>query len=452
VIALPLHELLLATGGRWLGLLALAVLVGGLALDCVVLPRHAEELVAGRRRLQRWISLAIVLLLVTSAIDLLARARVMSGGDLWQVGTALPLVLARTHFGTVWIARAIILVALLALCASRSAAARIVGLVLALGVALTGTLTGHAADWGDRSVTVLVDWLHAVAATAWAGGLFGLALALGPSSELLGTVARRFSRLAGYCLLVVVASGVYNAYVQVPTFASLWTTTYGVALVLKVLLALVLAFLGAVNRYLVLPGLGATRSRRRGRLRRLCRIALFGTATAPGAARTRLSRLVGREAAIAVVVFGCTAVLGESTPKTHEAHASHVADREESARITMQELHASGGVPTGWRFTPPSGDAAKGREVFARLECYTCHAVAGERFPRPSKVGPALNDVGHHHPAGYLLESVINPNAVIVEAPGYTGPDGRSIMPDYRDSLSTRELIDLIAYLKSLGG
>jgi hypothetical protein len=41
---------------------------------------------------------------------------------------------------------------------------------------------------------------------------------------------------------------------------------------------------------------------------------------------------------------------------------------------------------------------------------------------------------------------------VIVEAPGYTGPDGRSIMPDYRDSLSTRELIDLIAYLKSLGG
>ncbi len=209
--------------------------------------------------------------------------------------------------------------------------------MLALGVALTGTLTGHAADWGDRSFSVLVDWLHAVAATAWTGGLFGLAIALSPrsafrigaSSELLRTVARRFSRLAGYCLLVVVASGVYNAYVQVPTFASLWTTTYGAALLLKVVLALVLALLGAVNRYLVLPGLGATRPRRRGRLRRLCRIALFGAATAQGAARTRLSRLVGREAAVAVVVFGCTAVLGESTPKTHEAHASHVGDREE---------------------------------------------------------------------------------------------------------------------------
>ena len=41
---------------------------------------------------------------------------------------------------------------------------------------------------------------------------------------------------------------------------------------------------------------------------------------------------------------------------------------------------------------------------------------------------------------------------MIVEAPGYTGRDGRSIMPDYRDRLSTRDLIDLIAYLKSLGG
>jgi putative copper resistance protein D len=453
VIALPLHELLLATGGRWLGLLGLAVLVGGFALDCFVLPGHATELVTARRRLERWIRLAIVVLLVTSVIDLLARARVMSGGDFSQMGRALPLVLTRTHFGTVWIARAMILVALLALSVSRWWPGRVVGLGLALGVALTSALTGHAADWGDRSFTVLVDWLHAVAATTWTGGLFGLAIALGPSSELLGTVARRFSRLAGYCLLVVVASGVYNACVQVPTLASLWTTTYGVALLLKVLLALVLAFLGAVNRYLVLPSAGARRPRRLGRLRRLCRLALFGAASGPGAARTRLSRLVGREAAVAVVVFGCTAVLGESTPKSHDAHMSRVVEREDGpARITMQELHAGGGVPKGWMFTPPQGDAARGREVFARLGCYTCHAVAGEKFPRPSKAGPALSDVGHHHPAGYLFESVVNPNAVIVEAPGYTGPDGRSSMPDYRDSLSTRELIDLIAYLKSLGG
>jgi len=463
VIDLPLHELILATAGRWLGLLALAVLVGGFALDLLVVPRDPGDVVLARRRLDRWISLAVVVLILTAAIELVARARIMSGGDLSQVGAALPLVLTRTHYGSVWIARAAALILLLAVSLSRSRPARIAGLVLAVGVVLTVTLTGHADDWGDRSFTVLVDWLHALAATAWAGGLFGLAIAIGPGwatsagspapSEPITTVCRRFSRLAGWCLAIVIASGIYNAWAQVPTLAALWTTTYGAALLLKILLALVLAVLGAVNRYLVLPAVDAHRAPRLGRWRRVCRVALFGAAANPGKARARLFRLVGREAVVAVIVFGCTAILGESTPKSHEMHISHAAEPAAGpTRMTMQELHAAGGVPQGWRFTPPEGDPAKGREIFVRLECYACHAVAGEKFPRPSQVGPSLSDVGRHHPAGYLMESVINPNAVVVKAPGYTDPDGRSTMPDYRDSLSTRELIDLVEYLKTLGG
>ena len=58
--------------------------------------------------------------------------------------------------------------------------------------------------------------------------------------------------------------------------------------------------------------------------------------------------------------------------------------------------------------------------------------------------------MGEHHPAGYLAESILNPNAVIVKGPGYIGPDGRSTMPDYRDALSVADLIDLVAYLRSL--
>ncbi len=444
---MTLHELLLPTMGRWLGLLALAILIGGLVLDLVVLPRHVAELASARRRLWRWVIVSVAVLIVSSAGDLIARARIMSGGDFSQLTSTLPVVLTRTHFGAIWLARVAALALLGVVSVARSVPFRATALVLSLGVLLTASLTGHAADWGDASLAVLLDWLHAVAATVWAGGLFGLALTMcrdrgAWSPELVGVVARRFSRLAGYCLLVVVASGIYNAWIQVPTLASLWTTTYGVALLVKICLALVLAFLGALNRYLVVPQLGAGGPRR-----------VFGAAITPGAATVRLSRFVGREVLIAVVVFGCTAVLGESTPKSHASHVSHNADPQGGqARVTMEELHASGGVPEGWMFAPPDGDAGKGREVFARLECFACHAVAREKFPRPSQPGPALTDVGRHHPAGYLFESVVNPNAVIVEAPGYTGPDGRSIMPDYRDSLSARELIDLVAYLKSLGG
>jgi len=453
-----LHELLLPTIGRWLGLLALAVLIGGLVLDVFVLPQRAAELASARLRLWRWTIAALAVLLVTSAGDLIARARIMSGGDFSQLSSALPLVLTRTHFGAIWIARSAALALLVIVSLYRSRPTRAAGLALSLGIALTGSLTGHASDRGDRSLAVVVDWLHAVAATAWTGALFGLVLTTRQdraawSAEMISVVAQRFSRLAGYCLLVVVASGIYNACVQVPTIASLSTTTYGVALLIKISLALVLAFLGAINRYLVLPGLDAGGTRRVGRLRRLGRFTFLGAATARGAAAARLARFVGHEALVAVVVFGCTAVLGESTPKSHAGHRSRVSeDQADQAHVTMEELHASGGVPKAWRFAPPEGDAGKGREVFARLECFACHAVGGEKFPRPSRPGPALTEVGRHHPAGYLFESVVNPNAVVVEAPGYTGPDGRSIMPDYRDSLSARELIDLVAYLKSLGG
>jgi mono/diheme cytochrome c family protein len=58
--------------------------------------------------------------------------------------------------------------------------------------------------------------------------------------------------------------------------------------------------------------------------------------------------------------------------------------------------------------------------------------------------------MGGLHPAEYFAESVLIPDTVIVKGPGYTGPDGRSIMPSYTDSLSVAQLVDLVAYLRSL--
>jgi Cytochrome c len=125
-------------------------------------------------------------------------------------------------------------------------------------------------------------------------------------------------------------------------------------------------------------------------------------------------------------------------------------------RISMEDLHRAGGVPPGWRFSWPVGDARKGREVYSRLECYQCHEVKGEAFPPvvqdPKRRGPALSGMGTHHPAEYFAESILEPNAVIVMGDGYIGADGRSIMPDYRDSLTLAETIDLVAYIRSLTG
>jgi len=46
----------------------------------------------------------------------------------------------------------------------------------------------------------------------------------------------------------------------------------------------------------------------------------------------------------------------------------------------------------------------------------------------------------------------MNPDAMIVDGSGYTDAQGLSVMPDYRERLTVSDLIDLVAYLKNLGG
>ena len=119
----------------------------------------------------------------------------------------------------------------------------------------------------------------------------------------------------------------------------------------------------------------------------------------------------------------------------------------------MEQLHAGGGVPAGWQFAPPPGDVAAGRQTFVDFGCSSCHAVQESVLPQTAdaepRKGPDLSGMGSHHPAAYFAESILNPNAVIVDGPGYFGSDGRSTMPAYPD-MTLRQLADLVAYLQSL--
>jgi len=166
------------------------------------------------------------------------------------------------------------------------------------------------------------------------------------------------------------------------------------------------------------------------------------------------TKLLPALGALAVSALAATALAqhaghGTATPPAPAAPAKGPAP------ISMEELHRQGGVPRGWKFTLPAGDPKTGREIFAKLECNKCHEVKPD-FPRGERaagdVGPELTGMGDHHPAEYFAQSIVDPNAVILAGPGFVGADGRSVMPDYRDSLTFTELVDLVAYLKSLGG
>ena len=166
------------------------------------------------------------------------------------------------------------------------------------------------------------------------------------------------------------------------------------------------------------------------------------------------TRILGPAVAVLALVLAVAGPLTTRAQMQHEMHhdTRPAAPAKGPRHITMEELHRLGGTPRGWKFTLPDGDSARGKQVFADAGCFKCHAMRGADFPEAGpekKPGPDLTGMGGHHPAEYLAESILAPNAVILDGPGYTGPDGLSIMPSYADSLSVQQLLDVVAYLKS---
>jgi len=441
---------------RGLGLLSLAAVIGGLVLEGPIFPAGVPDLACARACLHRWITTCLIVLALASCADLVMRTQAITRGRLATAVLAGPTVVAHPHLRASLGARAPAALLAAPLSLARATSLRVLCLIVALAVALTTSLSGHAVDWGDLTVSVAVDWMHAVAASAWIGGLIGLGLVVfrrrkpvwPPPS--VAVIARRFSALAGMCVLVVLLTGVYNAWAQVEVVARLWTTAYGRVLILKVLVVAALLWLGAVNRYLIVPRLGPGHAPRGfgARLFRVSRLAVLGPRRRPTSmgAASRLVAYVAGESIIALAVFACTAVLGELTPARHLQ-----LDRRPPGHAAPAEVRAGSGARIPATVTPPPGDAARGRAVFLRLQCFTCHTVQGERFPGATRPGPDLSGIGRHQP-GYLVESIMNPNALILDGPGYTDDRGLSIMPEYRQNMTVGELIDLVAYLKSLGG
>jgi len=436
---------------RGLVLLSLATAIGGLALGLLFPASAAPELDGARARLRRLVTRSLLVLFAATGAELVVRTQAMSGASLGASIAAVPSVVAQTHLGQILAARLMALVVALLLAFEASRAFRGFVLLVLVAAALSVSLTGHAADWGDVTLSVGIDWAHAVAASAWVGGLIALAFVAGRgaawSRESLAAVVPGFSRLAGLCLAIVVVTGSYNAWAQLGGFSRLWETAYGRVLIVKLVIAAVLVWLGAVNRYTHLPRLAPSQAARGfgARVFRLSRLAVFGPgrrAPLSGAAESGLVAFVTLEALVGLAVFACTAVLGEVTPGRHvqfeRRPTTHVAPVSRSA----------GSGPRAGTVTPPRGDAAHGRAVFTRLECGTCHATPDVHLSTPTQPGPDLAGIGARHP-GEIVESIMNPNAQILDGPGYTDSRGQSTMPDYRDRLTVGELIDLVEYLRT---
>jgi mono/diheme cytochrome c family protein len=111
-------------------------------------------------------------------------------------------------------------------------------------------------------------------------------------------------------------------------------------------------------------------------------------------------------------------------------------------------------VPQGWQFAFPKGSAWAGEKVFVKMECFSCHKVAGRSFRRVDTggVGPELGPGHARLPREYLAESVLNRHKVIAgNEDRYKGEDKLgSKMGDYSEIMTVRELVDVVTYIQSI--
>lgn len=113
-----------------------------------------------------------------------------------------------------------------------------------------------------------------------------------------------------------------------------------------------------------------------------------------------------------------------------------------------------GGIAPQQQIVLPDGDAAKGQQAFAALECTACHSVRGVELPLPAHLGPVKlvlgGKVSRVKSYGELVTSVINPSHRLARniLKQEIAIEGESIMPIYNDVMTVTQLVDIVAFLQ----
>lgn len=215
---------------------------------------------------------------------------------------------------------------------------------------LARALAGHAGASSVRWLSVGMQWVHLVAVGVWVGGLVWLLFAMRSGDPGRGPgLVRRFSAVAGWSLAVVVISGMARAIDAVGAWGRLFSTDYGVALVVKVGLVAILVALGARSRFRHVPA-----------------------SPTPGSGRVR--QLVRGEVALGAAVLVAAATLAGFPPSEVVAAASKIvpavtgnitvsgSDVATSVRVN---LVVSPGLPGPNHFDATVDDYATGEALAA---------------------------------------------------------------------------------------
>ncbi|MFD9819130.1 copper resistance D family protein [Streptomyces violascens] len=237
-----------------------------------------------RRRSATYLAWAGVVLLVTGYLQLAGRvARAGKGmpfgealapGNIWDFLRAPAAKGAWAAQGTIYIVQNVVLIlasaALIALLLPRvrrhlDGLAR-TALPLTLAVSLIGAVPATAPKDAEKVIDLVCGQVHIVSGTVWIGGLAvlaALATTRGRLSESAGALWadlwRRFSLVALICVGAVLTSGLWMSWKHVGGIGQLWSTSYGLFLLIKIALVLGMVTAGGVNQFWLMPRIAQAR-------------------------------------------------------------------------------------------------------------------------------------------------------------------------------------------------
>jgi copper resistance protein D len=297
------------------------LLVGTLTFRCfVVAPAFwgkpdvaMEKSLRARLTLIVWTALAVAVVSAVAWLVFLAgEIGGVSAADAISRGFAR-ILLTQTAFGDSWMLRAelaSLLAVLLLVPRPNLVLAFAMDLVCTmLAAALAGSVAwaGHAAatEGIDGTIHLTSDALHVVAAGAWLGALWPLAMLLGgarragdPVSVAIAHQAtRRFSILGIVSVATILATGVINTYETLGTLTFSLGTDYNRLLLTKIGLFLAMLIIAGINRQRLTPMLSHERHHAR--------------------AMQQLQRNSLVEAGLGLLILAIVAALGRLPPHVH---------------------------------------------------------------------------------------------------------------------------------------
>ncbi|OMF35984.1 hypothetical protein BK133_09880 [Paenibacillus sp. FSL H8-0548] len=214
------------------------MLASGMMLWSVVIPVDKDSI--ARRLLIKWEVYAMRLLLLAALLFVFTHiTQLLKGYDGGNPNEWFRL-LTETSTGQSWLA--ILVLSLLGFAVLRLTDS--FKLIWALLLAAVESFNGHIMALPDNTLAVVLDFLHIVCSALWAGGLLLLLMFWRAERKEAGRFAERFTKIAWMTILVLTASGIGMVVLLLPAWQYLFYTSWGIMLLAKGVLVLLVACTG----------------------------------------------------------------------------------------------------------------------------------------------------------------------------------------------------------------